>query len=146
MKHYIVIINDLEIRDEIFSAREIIEELFQKQTWLFSKRTPKLKTLAIGDQVVVYAAGKNNRCFMGTFTLSSLPALAENNSMPLVRLYPLECKISKASLWKEPKPIKELLPQLSFIVDKKNYGLYLRQGLREIPQSDFEEIVRIDIS
>lgn len=124
-------------------APEIVKVLMETKLWLFSQGTAKVKWLRAGDKFVVYAAGKGNRCFLGRFTLKTAPkALA---SIPeglesLARLFTLGCKIEEAVFWVEPKPIAGLLPNLSFIYDKKNYGLYLRQGVRELSKDDYNVI------
>ncbi|KAF0694607.1 Aste57867_14532 [Aphanomyces stellatus] len=40
-----------------------------------------------------------------------------------------------------PTPIHPLLPTLSFIKDKKKWGMIFRRGLFEIPEDDFQRIV-----
>jgi hypothetical protein len=143
--HFMVVINNLQFGDEMIDAGTIVEMLFENSQWLFAPTTPRIRSLNTGDRVVVYAAGRNNRCFRGTFTIASKPAELEclpDEMGQLARLYSLACQIKDGELWRVPKPIKELLPELSFIKDKKNYGLYLRRGLREISKRDYEVITR----
>lgn len=139
--NYMVIINDMQIGDTLLSARDIATTLFNHETWLFSRGTARVKYLKPGDRVLVYAAGKGNRCFMGNFTLKTTPS-EEDTDHPkelksLRKYFPLSCHIKDASLWTESLPIKDILDDLSFIGDKKNYGLYLRQGMRELSDRDY---------
>jgi len=53
----------------------------------------------------------------------------------------LAVDLADVEAWKTPKPIKDLLPSLNFIKDKKNYGLSLRQGVRKISEKDYNTIV-----
>ena len=142
--YYLAIINNLQTKGELLDAVTIAKLLFSHSKWLFSPNTPMVRRLQKGDQLVVYAAGRNNRCFLGYFTLASEARILEHVPdalEPLVNLYFLSCQIENATLWTKPKPIIEFLPNLSFVKDKKNYGLYLRQGLREIAKSDYEVII-----
>lgn len=147
--HFMVILNNLQINSDILQPQKIAKLLFEKQLWLFSPHTAKVKSLRAGDYMVVYLAGKGNRIFIGKFRLGSKPKPFNHISPELKELagyYSLVVPISDIVLWNEPKPIIDLLPKLSFIVDKKNYGLYLRQGLRQIPQQDFEAIITATIN
>lgn len=145
MNHFMVVINDLQLGEKIMGAREIVKLLFDNKQWLFSPATPKVKSLRRNDRLVVYAAGKGNRCFLGEFTLSTAPETLQTLNPKLenlARLYSLTCNMKDEILWEKPKPIVDMLPRLSFIEDKRNYGLYLRQGLKEISQEDYQSIVK----
>lgn len=63
--NYMVIINDLQVGDAVLSAQDIVATLLKHEKWLFSRGTANVKSLKTGDRVVVYAAGKGNRCFVG---------------------------------------------------------------------------------
>ncbi len=140
-----VIINDLQVGDAVLSAQDIVATLLKHEKWLFSRGTAKVRYLKAGDRVVVYAAGKGNRCFVGNFTLKTMPIEEDNDHSTelksLLRYFPLSCQIKEASLWAKSLPIKDILDDLSFIGDKKNYGLYLRQGMRELSEGDYAVIV-----
>lgn len=143
--NYMVIINDFQIGDTVFSAKDIVATLFKHRQWLFSPRTAKISRLKPGDKVIVYAAGKGNRCFIGSFCLESVPDVEEaDGSLELIHLkkyFPLSCRIKNILIWSKPVAIKDVLDDLSFIGDKKNYGLYLRQGMRELSEQDYSVIV-----
>lgn len=143
--HYMVILNNLRVGDDVINAKDIANLLSKHNLWLFSPHTAKVRSLKAGDALLVYLAGKSNRVFVGTFKLNSKPAPLEEATpdelKPLAKYYSLAAPIEDVILWEKPKPIVELLPRLSFITDKKNYGLHLRQGLRQIPEEDFEVVV-----
>ncbi len=143
-RYFMVIINNLEIGDEVLTAPKIACSLLDQGIWLFSPHTGKVKTLQAGDKIVIYAAGRGNRFFLGSFALKTKPELSESHPAGLerlVKLFSLRSEIREVSRWAEPKPMADLLENLSFIKDKKNYGLYLRQGLRELSKEDYLAIV-----
>jgi hypothetical protein len=145
MNQFMVIINELQFGEEVVGAREIVKLLFESKQWLFSPTTPRVKSLKKNDKFVVYAAGKGNRCFLGQFALSTAPETLQTVNPRLerlARLYSLSCNIEDDILWEKPKPIVDMLPRLLFIEDKKNYGLYLRHGLKEISQEDYQLILK----
>lgn len=142
--NYMVIINNMQMGNVSLEAMDIVVTLFDAATWLFSPRTAKVQSLVPGDKFVVYMAGQQNKCFVGTFTLETAPT--EFNSNPeglenLLKYFSLSSKIKDVSLWPTPVPIRSILVDLTFIVDKKNYGLYLRQGIRQLSEADFDIIV-----
>lgn len=143
--NYMVIINNLQVGDMLLSAQDIAATLIKHNIWLFSRGTAKVRYLKADDRVVVYAAGKGNRCFVGNFTLKTMPIEEDNDHSTelksLLRYFPLSCQIKESSLWAKSLSIKDRLDDLSFIGDKQNYGLYLRQGMRELSEGDYAVIV-----
>ncbi len=139
-RYYMVIINNLQFGEKVTDAREIVRLLFENKIWLFSPFTPKVNSLRACDRLLVYAAGKGNRCFLGESTLVEPPKALHTVPKQLKNLatiYSLGSGITDEILWPDVKPIMDLLPKLSFVKDKKNYGLYLRQGLRELSEEDY---------
>jgi len=52
-------------------------------------------------------------------------------------MFPIRIYISDIKLWSKRLPIGDVIAQLNFIKDKKNYGLYFRQSTRVIEEKDF---------
>ncbi|NLJ80659.1 MAG: hypothetical protein GX335_06525 [Firmicutes bacterium] len=143
-RYFMVIINNIEFENEVLTAPKIAYSLLDQGIWLFSSHTAKVKTLEAGDKIVIYAAGRGNRFFLGSFALKTKPEPSECGPAGLerlVKLFALRSEIKEISRWAEPKPMADLLENLSFIKDKRNYGLYLRQGLRVLSEEDYQVIV-----
>lgn len=139
------IVNNIDYVQPPLEVEEIVNILLEKKYWLFSKQTPKIKEIKVGDRVVVYIAGKGKRYFTASFTVSS--KLKENKfnvnnerEQTLFSLFDYAIRIDSISLWRDRVYMKTIKDSLSFITDKKNYGLFLRQSVRVIPEKDFKLI------
>lgn len=99
-----------------------------------------------GDMVVLYVGGAEAKHFIGTAILANEPYPAASEDRALLRNLGIDflnwaVDLKETRTWKSPKPIKQLLPKLSYVKDKKNYGLFLRQGVRTISERDYKTIV-----
>ena len=56
--------------------------------------------------------------------------------------FELAADFSSFSVWPNPVPISPLVPQLSFIKDKRYPGQFLRHGVVRLGAGDFEKILR----
>lgn len=57
-------------------------------------------------------------------------------------IFTLSSPIDKVEIFKRPIILdEELRNKLSFIGDKKNWGLYLRQGTRSLSEQDYQIIM-----
>lgn len=141
--YYIFFINNVEFGEKIWSATDIMSYLLNNHIWAFSFSAPNLKRMDEGDKVVVYLAGRDNRFFTADFTIASKPY--EANSLPddpeWLSMFPIRINIQDIKLWTKKLPIGDVIGQLDFIKDKKNYGLYFRQSTRIIDDEDFAKIV-----
>lgn len=94
--------------------------------------------------MLVYAAGKGNQCFVASFTVASKPeqwASPRAGLEDLMKYFPIGCDIKEAALWKAPVPMVDVVNELGFIGDKKNHGLYLRQGAKLLTRKDVDVIL-----
>ncbi len=144
---YLVVVNDTRHESETIHAPDIVEFLFKRNVWIFQDRTPHLGDLKPGDKLIVYLAGKPH-AFAAEAMVSSRPerlGTALRDEVQRIGLglsrFNWSVKISNQRTLRPPRPIHELLPDLRFIANKKNYGLSLRQGLRRIDDKDAKVIV-----
>ena len=137
--YYIFFINNIELGERLWTAEEIMKSLLENGKWAFSSGAANLKHFDEGDRVVVYLAGRGNRLFAADFTIASKPfeAKSEPNDHEWLVMFPITIEIKNIKIWSKRLPIVEVLAQLNFIKDKKNYGLYFRQSTRVIEKKDF---------
>ena len=141
--YYIFFINNIELGERVWNAEEIMNFLFENNLWVFSSNAPNLRYLAEGDRVVVYLAGKGNRFFAADFTITCKPyeVKPEANEPEWLAMFPIRIDIKNINLWAEKIPIGDIIAQIDFIKDKKNYGLYFRQSTRVVEEKDFSIIL-----
>lgn len=145
-EHYLLIASILDIEGRTVSPREIMEALTARQAWYLWERTPYRSRYKAGDRVVFYLAGKGYRQFAGTATVAGPVVPMERGDRDVAESlglfeYTEKLLLRDIQLWKEPRPVLSLVPELGFIVDKKNYGLYFRMGALRIPREDYERII-----
>lgn len=142
--YYIFFINNIELGEIIYTAEDIKNYLLGQNQWAFSFYAPNLKYIGEGDKVVIYFAGKENRCFTSDFTISSKPYETEKKPENPVWLsmFPIRVKIQNINQWTKPLLIRDVIDKLDFIHDKKNYGLYFRQATKKIGEKDYITIIQ----
>ena len=143
--HYIFVINDIDFGDLIITAQEIADKLLNKNQWLFTQFTPHIKRIKAGDKIVLYFAGKNRRYFTASFEIAGSIVehqmhASDNKEEILFQIYNLATPVRNIETWEPPLPISELKDRLSFITDKKNWGLFFRQSTKLISKEDFDLI------
>lgn len=141
--YYIFFINNVEFGEKFYTATDIMSYLLENRIWALSFTAPNLKKMDEGDKVVVYLAGRENRFFTADFTIASKPYEANplSDDPEWLSMFPIRINIRDIKLWTEKLPIGDVIGQLDFIKDKKNYGLYFRQSTRIIDAEDFAKIV-----
>ena len=65
-----------------------------------------------------------------------IPPKSEENET-----YPLRIKIKPVNIFKIPILFKPLIPNLSFIKNKKMWSGSIRTAMREIPEEDYQKII-----
>jgi len=142
--YYIFFINNIGLGESIYLAKEIMNYLLAQNQWAFTINAPNIRYFGEGDRVVIYLAGKGNRFFAADFTISSKPYEAEENTHDpdWLAMFPIRVEIQNINQWKEPLPVNDVIDKLSFIQDKKNYGLYFRHSTKLIGEKDYYTIVQ----
>jgi len=59
--------------------------------------------------------------------------------------FPLRIIIKPVKIFKEPILFKPLIPNLSFIKNKKMWSGSIRTAMREIPEEDYQKIINMKI-
>ncbi|WP_341547458.1 EVE domain-containing protein [Desulfitobacterium sp. THU1] len=133
----------MELEDNPWKAKDIMNCLLDMKLWAFASMAPNLKYMAKDDRAVIYLAGKSNRFFAADFTIARKPyeTNLKNEEPNWLALFPIRVEITEVNLWPKHVSIGEIIGELDFIYDKKNYGLYFRQSNKAIEKADFIRIV-----
>ena len=107
-----------------------------EKKWPIGQKTLRKKLLSIGDKVLFYEAGDEGKKLFGSGDLfSSLEKDVEDNSEFVT--------ISSFEFWNPPIPIKRILSKLSFIKNKKYWGIYFQGGIVRLPETDYSLILNL---
>lgn len=146
--NFIFVINDIDFGEEVYKVDDLLNLLLLKEKiWVYNRRTPNLKKINPGDRVMLYSAGKGRRHFIGTIEIAGkvqANLIKPSNSLEalLFEIFDLATPVKKVELWKVTVPIKSVIEKLSFITDKKNYGLFFRQATKLINDEDYSLIIK----
>lgn len=144
--NYLLIIGDLAIGSNVYKYEEIIDELFSKKEWIFgNKGIPKVKNFKDGDNVILYVSGIKKRFFYATFKFSGVAEKYQYNAeidKPFFKFFGKKINIKDINLCSEKIYFKDLKDNLDFITDKKNYGLHLRQSVKQLSEKDYDFIMK----
>ncbi len=142
MKYYIAIAMDVDLLDKTLSALDIVKTLLKNRFWAFSGSGPVKEKLALGDRFLFYVGGKDRHYFVATGLVESTFNSANNEQNAVlnrlgISFFNKTISIGEVEWFQNPVKLIPIKDQLSFIADKKNYGLSLRQPLREISKDDY---------
>jgi hypothetical protein len=129
------------------TARQVFEQRANDGFWGLGEKTPNRKSLQKGDRAVFYV-GIPEKVFAGCATLESDSfELTDKERGELshgistfTTVYGV--RLSDVQVWTNPQPVAELLSQLEFIENTEFWGAYFQGGVREIPEQDFNEILK----
>src|ERR1700730_7302121 len=131
----------------ISDPEDVLKQRFTDQFWGLGERTPNRRALKAGDKVVFYL-GFPHRTFAASAVLASdsfalSPSQQEDLShgMYFYRA-PYGVRLSEISTWEHPCRVEDVLPSLSFIENKDNWGVYFQGGVRYLTERDFEVITQ----
>jgi len=102
--------------------------------WPIGKKTLHRNELSENDKVLFYQGGEGGKKIVGGAELASSLIRDENNIFDFVI-------IRNIKLWEKPVEIKTVLEELSFIINKMYWGLYLQGGVIKIPEKDYKVIL-----
>ena len=146
--YWMFILNDLGCSNEVILAQDIAQYLLDKKVWQYTPMTPNIRKINKGDQVLIYLAGQGRKYFYAVFEIQQqvkpLNAVSTQElewEKDFNRIFKLRSPIDKVERFKQPIILDEALRnKLSFIGDKKYWGLYFRQGIRSLSEEDFRII------
>ena len=114
---------------------EMIEKVKTSGKWYIGRKTLYRKQLSKGDKILFYQAGEEGKKFVGSGELLSNLQVDDTNIFDFVTVGNIE-------LWRKHVPINDLIDDLSFIKDRKHWGLYIQGGIVRITKDDFELVLR----
>lgn len=135
--------------------RENWEVVKKKHVWGVPKRNRNvvMERVQPGDSILIYVkqemAGDE---FLPSAVLGDLEVTSEpyeDNtrifSTPKQmgdEAFPYRVKIKPVAIFDKPLEFKPLVPDLKFITNKKMWSGHLRQAMREIPEEDYQLILK----
>jgi len=147
-QHYFVfIVNEGQGVQGRLPARQIYERLMRLGAWGIGERTPYRKELRKESRVVFYQAGKGGQRFIGTATIASqLQRTSESRAQQWrkVGIEPIayDLELSNIDIWKESKPVIDMMQRLEFIGNKEHFGVHFQGGVRRITEADYYTILK----
>lgn len=112
---------------------EMLKKIAGTKKWLIGRRTPHREILAEGDKVLFYQGGEEGRKVVASAELAS--SLHSDNADSFAEIKNIE-------VWKKPVDMNALIDRLSFIKNKKHWGVYLQGGVVRIAEKDYNMIVK----
>lgn len=147
-RYFVFIVNEGQGVHGKLPAREIYERLMRLGSWGIGERTPYRKELRKGSRVVFYQAGKGGQKFIGTATIASELRPMSNAQAATRRAvgiepasYDLDLDLVSIDLWKNPKPVADMIQRLEFISNKDHFGVHFQGGVKRIDEVDYYTIV-----
>jgi len=123
---------------------DIFNERVQKNKWPIYNRTPQLRNVKEGKNVVFYiaGAGEKRQSFIGSAKIKSIinnkNTTVDTNQELKEVLFHVEFKELK--IFDKDIKIRDHIDNLDFIENKEKYGLYFQGGICKIDQQSFEYI------
>ena len=136
------------------SNRENAKILDKKHIWGVPKRNKTL-TLRVkpGDTILVYVRQEKEgdtilpSAVTGAYDVVSEPY--EDRARLFItppqmgdEVFPYRMKVKPVAVFAEPLEFKPLIPDLKFITNKTMWSGHLRQAMREIPEEDYQFILK----
>lgn len=149
MNYWIFVATYWELSDGSWlDSRDIVRTRAEQRFWGLGEKTPNRKSVSRGDKLVFYAGGGESQVLMGTATLASDPYVPSAERLTQIPLgepdknpdYGVD--LDDVELWAVPKPMRELVPHLSFIENKQFWGTYLQGGVRSVTADDYAIITK----
>ncbi len=133
---------DVELQNSILSAVDITKTLLEAGFWAFSVSAPVKQKLTVGDIILFYIGGRNRHYFVASGLVKSTVNTANDEQKAVldrlgIAFFNRTVSVGEIDWFHSPIELIPLKNQLSFIADKKNYGLSLRLPLREIPKEEY---------
>jgi len=149
LKYYAAVAMDVDLQESKLSALEIVKILLDNGFWAFSGSAPVKEKLAVGDKILFYVGGRGRHYFIANGLVKSTVNNANDEQKVIlnslgIAFFSKVVSIGEIEWFGTPIELIPLKERLSFIADKKNYGLSLRLPLREITEEDYKMIISIN--
>ena len=126
------------------SGFDIFNERVQENKWPIYNKTPQLRNVKEGKNVVFYiaGAGEKRQSFIGSAKIKSIidnkNTTVDTNQEFKQVLFHVEFKELK--IFDKDVNIKDHIDNLDFIENKEKYGLYFQGGIYKIDQISYDYI------
>ena len=126
------------------SGFDIFNERVQENKWPIYNKTPQLRNVKEGKNVVFYiaGAGEKRQSFIGSAKIKSIVdnknTTVDTNQEFKQVLFHVEFKELK--IFNKDINIKDHIDNLDFIENKEKYGLYFQGGICKIDQISYNYI------
>ena len=126
------------------SGFDIFNDRVQDNKWPIYNKTPQLRNVKEGKNVVFYiaGAGEKRQSFIGSAKIKSIidnkNTTVDTNQEFKQVLFHVEFKELK--IFDKDIKIRDHIDNLDFIENKEKYGLYFQGGICKIDQQSFEYI------
>lgn len=136
------------------SNRDNQKILEKKHVWGVPKRNRNLMhRVKPGDTILIYVRQEKEddtilpSAITGAYEVVSEPY--EDHSRLFTtpphmgdEVFPFRMKVRPVAVFAEPLEFKPLIPDLTFITNKKMWSGHLRQAMREIPEEDYRLVLK----
>ncbi len=136
------------------SNRDNQKILEKKHVWGVPKRNRNLMhRVKPGDTILIYVRQEKeddtilSSAITGAYEVVSEPY--EDHSRLFTtpphmgdEVFPFRMKVRPVAVFAEPLEFKPLIPDLTFITNKKMWSGHLRQAMREIPEEDYRLVLK----
>ena len=126
------------------SGFDIFNERVQENKWPIYNKTPQLRNVKEGKNVVFYiaGAGEKRQSFIGCAKIKSIidnknTTVDTNQEFKQVLFY---VEFKELKIFDKDVNIRDHIDNLDFIENKEKYGLYFQGGICKIDQQSFEYI------
>ena len=134
----------VSIEDRLLKAKDIALERISAGEWPIYKGTAWRGKMEKGDRCLFYLAGSGEEAqhFIGQAEICKCAVAARRWREPMETLITEPAAevvhLESIGLYRRPVSVRALLDRLSFIRDRKRWGLYFIGGVRAISVEDFE--------
>jgi len=146
MNYWIFTVTQKKVNGETLTPSDILNQRLSDAFWGLGDRTPNRRSLVKGDLAVFYV-GLPQMAFAAVATLAtdsfSLSEEEKESYSHGTELYRSDygVRLEDIEIWESTRIVKDLIPNLSFIVNKENWGAYFQGGVRQLSESDFRVII-----
>jgi len=142
---YLLVANRLGFGEQALRPNEVIKTLLPNRLWLLPETAPLVRKFAAGDRFLIYAGGES--AFYAVAEGSGPPTGVDMSIVPqhfpgLGGFFQYMLRFREVTMFTQPVSAAHVLDRLSFVKDRRYWGLYFRHSVRRISRRDFDLIVR----
>jgi hypothetical protein len=128
-------------RGQITPAMQVLTTRVRRGFWLVSPKNPYARRIQPSDRGLFYLSSREGRVLAGECTIISALSPITNEIKNLIEGYPSSLLTHylgiKCTLWANPIPAHQVVPQMSFVKNKARWAAYLQGTLHPITEEDY---------